>query len=139
MSLIHGSTGLVYFVHQFKPKFDEHALLDDPPMVAAVTAINRQIHDLAPVLNSPTIDVVKPKSSEEKVPVDAMAKHANGATYVFSVGMRNGPTTATFAVQGIKPGASVEVIGESRQIKSKDGSFDDEFKAYDVHLYRIAD
>ena len=54
MALIHGSRGLIYFVHQFAPKFNEHALLDDPEMLAAVTAINRQIRELAPVLNSPT-------------------------------------------------------------------------------------
>ena len=53
MALVHGSRGLIYFVHQFKPKFNEHALLDDPEMLAAVTAVNRQIRELAPVLNSP--------------------------------------------------------------------------------------
>ena len=55
MSLIHGSRGLIYFVHQFQPRFNEHALLDDPEMLAAVSAINHQIHDLAPVLNSPDV------------------------------------------------------------------------------------
>ena len=33
MSLVHGSRGLIYFVHQFKPRFNEHALLDDPEML----------------------------------------------------------------------------------------------------------
>ena len=47
MSLVKGSRGIIYFVHQFLPKFDEHALLDDPEMLAAVTAINRQITRLA--------------------------------------------------------------------------------------------
>src|SRR5690606_34000166 len=55
MSLIHGSRGLIYFVHQFEPAFKEAALLDDPEMLAAVTAINRQIHELAPALNSPSL------------------------------------------------------------------------------------
>ena len=55
MALIHGSRGLIYFVHQFKPTFKEAALLDDREMLAAVTAINRQIHELAPVLNSSSI------------------------------------------------------------------------------------
>jgi hypothetical protein len=36
MSLIHGSSGLIYFVHEWKPKFNEHALLDDPEMLKAV-------------------------------------------------------------------------------------------------------
>ena len=34
MSLIHGSRGLIFFVHQFKPTFNETALLDDPEMLA---------------------------------------------------------------------------------------------------------
>jgi hypothetical protein len=34
MSLIRGSRGLIYFVHQFKPTFREAALLDDPEMLA---------------------------------------------------------------------------------------------------------
>jgi hypothetical protein len=55
MSLIHGSTGLIWFVHEFEPKFNEHAILDDPEMSSAVATINKQIHELAPILNNPTI------------------------------------------------------------------------------------
>src|SRR4029450_2313756 len=35
MSLIHGSRGLIYFLHQFKPVFREDALLDDAQVLAA--------------------------------------------------------------------------------------------------------
>ena len=55
MSLIHGSSGLIYFVHQFSPKFVEASLLQDADLLAGVTAINKQIQSLAPALNSPTI------------------------------------------------------------------------------------
>ena len=55
IALVNGSHGLVYFCHAFKPKEDDHAILDDPENLAAITAINRQIHRLAPVLNSPTV------------------------------------------------------------------------------------
>ena len=55
MSIIHGSTGLIYFVHQFKPRFVEASLLLDAELLAAVTEINRQVRRLAPVINSPTI------------------------------------------------------------------------------------
>jgi hypothetical protein len=48
MSLIHGSQGLIYFVHQFEPKFREAALLDDAEMLEAVTRLNHQITELAP-------------------------------------------------------------------------------------------
>ncbi len=81
MSLVHGSTGLIYFVHEFKPKFNEAALLDDPPMLAAITSINKQIHALAPVLNSPSVKgAASVKSSSAQVPIDIMVKRHAGAT-----------------------------------------------------------
>jgi hypothetical protein len=138
MSLIHGSTGLIYFVHQFKPKFNEHALLDDPVLLPAVTAINRQIHNLAPVLNSPTITGVTVKAASDQVPIDLMAKRHEGATCVFAVGMRNTPTRGTFQVQGLSNTETADVLGEGRTITIRNGQFEDDFKPYDVHLYRIS-
>ena len=44
---VQGSRGLIYFVHQFKPMFREAALLDDSEILAGVTALNRQITELA--------------------------------------------------------------------------------------------
>ena len=48
--------GLIYFVHQFEPEFKEASLLDDAELLPAVTAINRQVQELASVLNGPTVD-----------------------------------------------------------------------------------
>jgi hypothetical protein len=137
MSLIHGSMGLIYFVHEWQPKFNESALLSDPEMFSAVTAINRQITELAPVLNSPTIeDAASVSSSNEAVPVAIMAKKHDGATYLFAVGMRGDKTTATFTLQHAESVNTVEVIGENRTINVKDGVFKDNFDASDVHLYK---
>jgi hypothetical protein len=139
MSLIHGSMGIIYFVHEWQPKFDESALLSDPEMLAAVTQINQQIAALAPVLNSPTLpDAAKVSSSNPAVPVATMVKQQGGAVYVFAVTMREGPTRATFAVQGLSGAGSVEVLGEQRTLDSKDGVFADDFPSWGVHLYRIA-
>ena len=145
MSLIHGSQGLILFVHQFKPKFREAALLDDPEMLAAVTALNRQITELAPVLNSPKLekseigsssgDVVA--SSETSVPVAVMLKRYQGALYVFAVAMREGTTTATFTVKGLMAPADIEVLGENRTVRAREGLFEDRFGPWDVHLYRV--
>ena len=138
MSIIHGSMGLIYFVHEWEPKFNESALLSDPEMLSAVTAINRQIIRLAPVLNSPTIkDGANVSSDNKDVPVAVMVKKHKRATYLFAVGMRNGGTTATFTVPGLAGEKTVEVLGENRTILSKDGVFKDSFKAWDVHIYRI--
>ena len=139
MALTHGSTGLIWFVHQFQPKFNEWALLDDPVMLPAVTAINRQIHELAPVLNSPTVaGGARVQSSNPRAPIAHLLKRYQGATYLFTVGMRNAPTTGTFTVAGLPPRAKVEVIGEGRDIAITDGQFSDDFAPYAVHLYRAA-
>ena len=138
MSLIHGSMGIIWFVHEFKPRFNEDALLDDPEMLAAVTAINNEIHELAPVLNSPTVENgATVKSSAEEVPIALMMKRHGDAIYVFAVGMRNASTKGWFHVRGLPEAATAEVMGEGRSIHVKNGSFEDDFKAYDVHLYKI--
>jgi hypothetical protein len=138
MSLVRGSRGLIYFVHQFQPKFIEAGLLADEKMTAQVGAINRQIHELAAVLNGPTIaDGVAVKSSAAEVPVEAMVKRHGSATYVFAVGMRDGTTKATFTVAGLTGRAKAEVLGERREVEVRDGTFRDTFGPWDVHLYRI--
>ena len=138
MSLVHGSRGIIYFVHEWEPRFVEAALLQDPEMLEAVTRINRQIHELAPVLNSPTIEEgARVRSAVEEVPIDLMVKHHGGAIYVFAVAMRMGDTHGDFEISGMTGHATAEVIGEKRSIKVVDGYFEDRFETYDVHLYRI--
>lgn len=138
MSLVHGSRGIIYFVHEFKPRSNDHALLDDPPMLAAVTGINAQIRRLAPLLNSPTVEgAVTVTSSSQKVPIDWMVKRQGGSIYIFAVGMRNAATTGSFSLSALPPEAQVEVLDEDRRLVAKNGKFTDAFKAYDVHLYQI--
>ena len=139
MSLVHGSRGLIYFVHQFKPAFKEAALLDDPEMLAAVTAINQQIHQLAPVLNSPSItNGLTVKSSHATAPIAWMLKRHANAAWLFAVNLRSATTRGTFAGRELRAGASAEVLGESRRLPVDTGVFSDDFKPYEVHLYRLA-
>ena len=138
MALIHGSRGLIYFVHEFQPKFSEHALLDDAPMLAGVTEINHQIQTLASVLNSPTIaQAATVHSSSAQTSIDLMVKRQGKTTYLFAAGMRNGAASGAFTVPGLPKTAHAEVMGEGRTITVKSGKFSDAFGPYDVHLYRI--
>ena len=136
MSLIHGSMGITYFVHEWEPSFREDAIFRYPEIVGNVTEINAQITALAPVLNSPTIeDVVQVSSSTL---VDTMVKEHSGSTYLFAVGMENVSTSATFTIPGIATGV-VDVLGENRQISINNNQFQDNFDAYGVHLYNISE
>lgn len=149
MSLIHGSQGLIYFSHQFQPRFIEAGLLADEEMARAVGGINRQIHQLAAVLNSPTIGqgvtvtaepaevVPDPGRSLKMGPVATMVKRHQEATYLFAVRMEDRPAKATFQLAGLSGTAAVEVLGEQRTLRARDGRFEDALAPYEVHLYKI--
>jgi Beta-galactosidase len=137
MALIHGARGLIYFAHQFKPKFIEAGLLADDEMAREVAAINRQIQELAPVLNGPDgAGGASVTSSAARVPIDFAVKRHSGRMYIFAVAMREGEATATFQLPDTAH-ARVEVLGEGRTIDAQKGRWEDRFTDYQVHLYRI--
>ena len=137
MSLIHGSQGIIYFVHQLSPTFREDGIFNYPTIVQAVTNINAQVTSLAPVLNSPSIlNDVQVSSNSAGLPINIIEKQLGGATYVFAVDMRNNSATATFTVPGVSSGTAV-VIGENRQVTISNGKFQDSFAPYAVHLYQF--
>ncbi len=133
-----GSTGIIYFVHQFRPRFIEASLLEDPALLKGVAEINRQIRELAPAINSPTVpDGAEIRSSKAEIPVAGIVKRLGRATFVFAAAMRDGATRASFTVHGVQAAAAAEVLGENRRIPVASGRFEDDFKSYEVHLYKI--
>ena len=139
MSLIHGSRGIIYFAHEFKPRFIEAGLLADGEMAKGVGAINAQVRDLAPALNAPAepLPAGAVTSSDAGVPIACTVRRAGGTRYVFAVAMRNQATRGTFKLPGVN--GRVDVIGEHRSLEAKDGTFEDAFTGYEVHLYRAAE
>lgn len=149
MSIIHGSQGIIYFCHQFQPKFIEAGLLADAEMAQAVGAINRQIHGLAAVINSPSVPkaatvTVSPSKVEQDMArllgsqgIASCVKKHQGSTYIFAVRMEPGPAKATFQVVGTPTDSIVHVIGEDRTIPVRAGGFEDDFAPHAVHLYQI--
>jgi hypothetical protein len=148
MSIIHGSQGIIYFCHQFKPRFIEAGLLADDEMSKAVGAINRQIHRLAEVIHSPTIPdavtvEVEPEKTDPdrsrllaKTPIATMVKRHNGTLYLFAVRMEPHPARGTLRLQGLSGKATLNVLGEDRTIDAVDGRFEDDFAGWGVHLYK---
>jgi hypothetical protein len=138
MSIIHGSQGLIYFVHQFKPAFRESALLDDEEMLEAVTRLNLQIMHLAAVLRQPNVsEWVTTRLGQESDSVATMVKRYDGELYVFAVEMRGQETAADFALKEPVGKTQIEVMEEGRSIALAGAHFSDRFKPWEVHLYRI--
>ncbi len=138
MSIIHGSMGIIYFVHEWEPKFNESALLSDPEMLSEVSSINHHIAELAPVLNTPTLNNIALLSSDGSIaPVAYMVKQYKDDTYIFTIAMDGSITNATVVVAGLEGEQTVEVLFENRTLLSKNGVFVDSFSNWDVHIYRI--
>jgi hypothetical protein len=134
LALIQGATGIGYFVHEFSGGFREDGIFRYPDAVDAVTRINAEILDLAPVLNSPTLrDRV---SVMDGASIAAAAKDHGGALYVFAAATTDARTRAKLAVPGLKKGKA-HVIGENRAVEIRDGVIEDDVGGYAVHLYRI--
>jgi len=134
MALIHGAKGIVYFVHEFEPHFREDAIFRYPDIVEELTSTNRLIKSLAQVLNSPTISGTAQVHSTSRI--DTLVKVIGNATYIFAVAMQNSPSVVRIEV-GDDHKTYARVIGENRNLAVADGSFEDRFEGYGVHLYEI--
>lgn len=128
-SLIHGSRGLIYFVHQFQPRFTEHALLDDSEMLAAVTATHKQIREIAPLLNQGK-GVFRDSGGIETLTLTSPA-----GTYILAASTTNGMAKLTLPAP--PRGGTVSVLGENRTLQRSGAVFTDTFGPEDAHLYRI--
>jgi hypothetical protein len=120
-------------------------------MARAVGAINREIHSLAAVIQSPTLPSAATVTvSPQEVSADmakllgpngiaVAVKEHQGLIYIFAVRMEASPVRGTFQLKGLAGDATVRVIGENRTIRARDGRFEDDFGPHSVHLYEMGD
>ena len=139
MSLIRGSRGLIYFVHQFEPTFKEASLLDDPELLAAVTSINRQIIELAPVLNSRDItDAIVFATPSQETPIQVLVKRHAGSLYLLA--SNESPNTATAILEVTVPlaaSAKLKPLAKESPIEIRDSKILLELPGYGIGLYRL--
>lgn len=131
-AIVHGSRGLIYFVHQFEPKFNEHALLDDPEMLAAVTALNKQIQGYAGALEDPSSSDVAFGSG-----IQWLATSRNGATTVFAVSLEGHPLIAEVRLSGTLTGAAMQDVEEQWTVPVHANAALVRFAPYQVRVFRI--
>lgn len=133
LGLTHGANGYGFFCHIFTPTFAEAGVLGDTAMKNAITALNTQVHSLAPVLNSPTISSGATRSNSL---VHIIVKRYGGFTYLCAVSESSSAQTCTFTITGVSSATAI-VDGESRSLAVTAGQFTDTFVAYAVHIYKI--
>ena len=106
-------------------------------MAKEVAAINRQIQELAPVLNSPDAANGASVTSSRGAGPDRPGDEASRRPAV-RVRRRHARGRNDGDLQAAGRGrARVEVLGEGRTMEAGNGEWKDRFTDYQVHLYRI--
>ncbi|WP_235835439.1 MULTISPECIES: hypothetical protein [Arthrobacter] len=135
-SIIHGARGITYFNHSFGGDcLSQHVLRDacGAAIRPTVTAVNQQIAELAPVLNSPFVDGVATTSGS----VDVAVKAYNKSLYIIANSTQAASQSVTVSLK-CGGGSSATVLGENRSVAMANGSFTDAFADSNaVHIYKV--
>ncbi|TFV84072.1 DUF4082 domain-containing protein [Microbacterium sp. dk485] len=129
-AIIHGAAGIAYFQHN-NNGCGNYSLIDcGAQLQEGVGAVNQQVADLAPVINTPSYSWTFGEGLET-----ALKAH-DGSAYIMA--MTDGGTgERTFTLPGGLTGP-IEVVGEDRTLTATDGVFSDGFAAENtVHIYRV--
>ncbi|NUR88636.1 MAG: hypothetical protein HOY71_31500, partial [Nonomuraea sp.] len=135
-SLIHEARGIIYFNHSFGgPCQTQHALRDScgAKTRPAVTEVNKQIKQLAPVLNSQSVEYGFGPG------LDTMLKPYDGSYYLFAM-LKRGTSRGeqTFKLPHGLTAAKAQVLFEDREVPISGGKFTDSFEQeYSYHIYKI--
>lgn len=135
-SIIHEARGVIYFNHNFGgPCISYHVLRESCGTAVRpyVTEVNRQITQLAPVLNTQSYQHTFNPA------LNTMLKAHDGSYYVFAMQKRDRTSGSyTFTLPSGMNATSVEVMFENRTLPVSGGKFQDSFAAeYSYHIYKI--
>ena len=111
-------------------------MFDDPELLKALTEVNHQVTQLAPILNSPDSPKVTITTPNENT-ITALAKRKGADLYLFTVSLSPQPTSATFKIENLSGAHEIEVLDESRHLQKTSGIIEDKFEPYQAHLYKL--
>ena len=128
-AIIHGALGLNWWCYSYNA--------GNGGMVASgywdyYGVLTSQIRTLEPVL----VNGQKGQLEVRANGVHSLTKTHEGITYIFAANVNSLATPCSFNLEGTLP-TRAEVMFEDRTIPITADQFDDQFDAYDVHVYRI--
>ena len=146
-AIIHGGNGITWF--HYAGKIDrEHGrrysgAFQTPEDWAAMTNLTTRISSLSPVLLERTPgqpaqpEVLDGKKTDKcgRPSVSVLVKNHEGAAYLLAVNASAGRVRVRLFAD--VPDGRGEVLWENRGIAVSNGAFEDEFKGFGVHVYRL--
>ena len=136
MAIIRGATAIGYFTHQWRPSYRQFAPTD--AMRTELKRLDEQIARLAPAILADPAKTKIEMTMPDGIPCHVKATRSAEALTLFAQNTDlERPGTATFTIEGLKPGATVQVVDENRTITAQEGSFADSFEPLAEHIYRL--
>jgi hypothetical protein len=132
LALVNGAKGIIYWPYNGMYYF----ITDYPEHWADMKRIAGELRDLTPVLLTPTVEK-KLSADSKNAGIQMMLKKYKGSWYAFAVNGLTTGTKATFKLSGVAKGSKLDVLFENRSLASDEGSWTDEFKPLEVHVYKI--
>ncbi len=130
-----GASGIVYFVHEFAPKFVEAGLLAYPEIAEAVRQVDTELLWAAPALATPQL--AGAVTTDAGMALALRVHEHDGALHVFAASLQPERLRITFTVHGKKP-SSVGAVPEKVGFILDGDKFRDELPGYGFRRYRIA-
>ena len=134
MAITAGARGITLFCHTWYKKDNVTGI--DPELMPAIKATFAEVHSLAEVINSPTVEGGATAQCSPGGLIGVLAKKQGGATYVLAVNMFKKAEKAVIVVKDA-PDGTAEVLFENRTVPVKGGQIADDFAPYAVHRYKI--
>ena len=143
MSIIGGARGILYFVHQFKPRFVEASWFEDSALSAAIGRINAEVQGLARIINLPAahdvadVRVIGADGSGNRAEKLSFTTRRDGcAAYVMVASLVNTPTKLAIRLNFNDNINRMAIEDEKRILPRVDGRFVDDLPPYGARIYK---
>ncbi len=131
-AIIHGATGIIYWGTDFTPQ--------PSSFWTDLKRVTHELGDMQKVLSAPSVNLKIDKKYHElghsiDAGVEILSKNIEKTTYLLTANADKNNVKLT--IQGLDAFRKTEVLFENRTIDILNGELTDEYKPFDVHIYKL--
>ncbi len=129
LALIHGATGLQYFVRRPEVRFPK-----SPQAWSECSAVAFEAAEITPALTSPE---PRPKVTSSVPSVHVSAWQDRGIITILAANAENAPTSVRIELPGVAYSGQAEVLFENRTVTVANGAIEEMLDAFGTRAYAI--